>query len=112
ADQAKLLQAVADFPRGLDHHLERYVGRRIEVEDQAARLLGLKGLAVPRVKLKSAGLGGGDQSLDTIELDIGLAIPPDLDLGDQRRLALGRVSLEEFLRAVDSIGHSDHRTGP
>jgi hypothetical protein len=37
---------------------------------------------------------------------------PRPDLGDQRRLALAVVALEELLLAFDAVGHADHRTGP
>ena len=64
------------------------------------------------MQFQRPGLGRRDKRLDPVELEVGLAVAPDLDLGDQRRLALAAVPLEEVLLAVDAVRHADHRAGP
>ena len=110
--QAKVGKPVADLAGAVDHPLERHVRGWIKIEDQPPGLLGQERLVVPGVQFKGADLGGGHQRLHPVALEVGFAIAPDLDLGDQGRLSLARMALEELLLSLDAVGHADHRAGP
>src|ERR1700735_2879962 len=70
-----------------------------------------KRLTVPGAQLQPSDLGCGDECFNTVELEIRLPVTPHRDRGDQVRLALAGVALEEPLFAGDPIGEPDDRAG-
>jgi len=79
ANKPQVFEPVTDFTCGLDDGGKLHIRTRIEVEDQPSWHFRLVGLAVPRVKFDAADLGNRSQSLDTINLQIGLLVVEDGD---------------------------------
>jgi hypothetical protein len=73
-------KAVAHFLCSVDDNFELDIRRRVEIEDKAAGKGGIAGLVVPGMELDARTLRYGRQTLDTIDLHIGLAIAGDRDL--------------------------------
>ena len=112
AHEPEALQPVPYLPGGCDHLVKPNVRRWIKVENEPTGLLGLEGLAVPRVQLQGSHLSRSDQRFDAIKLEVGLSVTPDRHLIDEAGLPLGGVSLEELLLAGYAIGEADHRARP
>ena len=69
----------AHFQSSLDHRAESDIGRRIEVEHQAAGHLGLVGLAIPRMQLDAPALRDRGECLDAIDDHIRLMVTGNLN---------------------------------
>ena len=98
AGQSEALQPLAQLDGGFDHPAKRHVGRRVEVEHQSARKLGIARLAVPRMQFDSAELGNRGKPFDPVDLEIGLAIARDRHELEQIGRARHGVALEELSR--------------
>ena len=109
--QAQRLQPFGDRQRALDHVAETQVGRRIEIEHQPARQLGLAGLAVPGMQLGGAALARRHQPFDLVDLQVGLLVAFDLHLFQEIGTARHGVALEEDL-AADAVGRAHQRARP
>src|SRR6185369_9017642 len=72
------------------------------VEDQAPRYIGLLRQAVPGMELEPRDLPDGDQPLDRVDDEIGLAVAGYLDLIQMLRHAEHGMALEElfFRKAI------------
>ena len=68
-------------------------------------------LVIPRVVFDRCDLGCCDQTLDSIDLDVGLSVAFDLHEADQVRHAQHGMALEEPLR-IDPVGRADDGAWP
>ena len=96
----------------VDHIVEIQVGRRIEIEDEAAGYFGAAGRAIPGMQFQRPGLGGGDQRFDAVDLQVRLAVAADFHLGEKGGLPLAGMALEKALLAFDAVGRAHQRAGP
>src|SRR5262245_30566993 len=110
-DQSEFLQTLPQLLRGCDHHMKCDVGCRIEIEDEASRDRWVKGLAVPGVIFNRGQLCHGHQSLDAVDLDIGLPVAGYRRQRDELGDTLHGVALKEPL-PVDAIWRADDRARP
>ena len=105
-------QPRGDLAGARDHRIEADIGRRIEIEDQAARQFGIAGLAVPRMQLRRPHLGHGDQAFDAVDLEIGFLVAAHFHFRQEVRGSGHGVTLEEVLLAVDPVGRAHNGAGP
>src|SRR5262245_49235607 len=85
--EPELLQTRLQFPRGFDDRVECNVRIRIQIKNEPAGNWWMAGLIVPRVILNSRNLRCCNQTFDTVDLRIRLAISFDVHKADQGRHA-------------------------
>src|SRR5579859_2277126 len=105
----RVFQPISDFMRAGDHLFKRHVRRRVEVENQPAGLLRVKGLAIPGVHLQRVKLSPGDQRLHPVELQVGPGVPRHCDRIDQTGLPLAAMALEKAFLCAHPIRKADDR---
>ena len=108
--EAQLLEPLTQLARRLDHRFQPHVRRGIEIKHQPAGHFRPTGNAVPRMQLQRGDLRQRGESIDTIDLEIRLAVPRDPRKADQAREAAHGVALEESL-AADTIRAADQGAG-
>ena len=102
---------LAHFLGGGDDGREGNVGGRVQVEHKAPGKRWMVRLAIPGMELHGRDLRHGDEALDAIDLQVGLAIAFDRGELDQIGNAGHGVTLEELL-AVDAVRRADDGAGP
>ena len=109
--QANVRQPLPHVLGGLDDIGKLDVRRGIEIEHQAPRcVVRIRG-AIPGMQLQPADLRHRRQSLDTINLQVRLAIAGHLGQFQEIGGALHSVTLKEFL-TLDAIRRADNGTRP
>src|SRR5262245_46692854 len=109
--EPELFQTRLQFLRGFDDRVERNVRIRIEIENETAGNRRMAGLIVPRVILNSRDLRCCNQTFDTVDLRIGLAISFDVHQADQVRHAAHGMPLKESL-CIDAVWRADEGARP
>jgi hypothetical protein len=105
-DKTNCLQTLLQFFSRGDHLIEGDVRRWVEVKHEPARDGRMPRLVVPRVKFNGSDLRSGDQTFNTVDLDVGCAIPFHFNERKQVRHAPHFMTLKEAL-AIDTIGSAD-----
>src|SRR3954453_12218406 len=95
--QSEVLEPVAYVLGRLDHLGEIDVRRRVEIEHQPARRVRLVGRTIPWMQFEPRDLRDRGQTLDAVDLQIGLAVAGDFYRFQQIGHALHGMALKETL---------------
>ena len=111
ATRPSCFEPVAHFLGGGDDGREGNVGGGVQVEHKAPGKRWMMRLAIPGMELHGRDLRHGDEALDAIDLQVGLAIAFDGGELDQVGNAGHGVALEELL-VIDAVRRADDGAGP
>ena len=74
SNEAEFLQSFAQLERGVDDFRKLDIRRRIEIENQASRHVGLERRAIPRMEFQCRNLTESYEAFDAVDFDVGFAV--------------------------------------